>query len=340
MTIPDSVELIGDYAFSNCYGITNLTFSQALVSIGDAAFSGCGIGSITIPATVTNIGASAFYPCGRLAEIAVDPLNPRYSSADGLLLDQRKSSLIQCPMGKVGNATIPPGVTRIEPTAFSFCTEITGVAIPNSVVSIGSNAFNSCYSLATITIPGSVATIEGYAFQYCTGLTNVTFAKGVVTIAEYAFLSCSGLTSIQLPDSVTYIGGGAFANCSGLTGVYFQGNAPAAAFNGFQGTPATIYYLPGTSGWGGTFADRPTARWLLPNPLILNNSPSFGVQTNGFGFTISWATNLPVIVEASTDLASAGWFPISTNTLTAGSAYFSDPDWVNHPNRFYRVRAN
>ena len=104
-------------------------------------------------------------------------------------------------------------------------------------------------------------------------------------------------------------------------------------------TPATVYYLPGTTGWGSTFGGRPTALWMLPNPLILNNAPNFGIRSNQFGFIISWATNLPVVVEACTDLAQPIWAPVGTNTLTAGSSYFSDPEWTNHPARFYRLRS-
>jgi hypothetical protein len=79
--------------------------------------------------------------------------------------------------------------------------------------------------------------------------------------------------------------------------------------------------------------------WTLPYPLILNNNPSFGVQTNGFGFIISWATNLPVVVQACTNLANATWVPVQTNTLTGGSSYFSDPQWTNYRARFYRIRS-
>ncbi len=79
---------------------------------------------------------------------------------------------------------------------------------------------------------------------------------------------------------------------------------------------------------------------MLPYPLILNNnSPSFGVQTNGFGFIISWATNIPVVVEACADLANPIWSPVGTNTLTGGSSYFSDPQWTNYSARFYRLRS-
>jgi hypothetical protein len=63
------------------------------------------------------------------------------------------------------------------------------------------------------------------------------------------------------------------------------------------------------------------------------------VQSNGFGFIISWATNIPVVVEASSNLANPSWSPISTNILTDGTAYFTDPAWTNYPNRFYRLSS-
>jgi hypothetical protein len=103
----------------------------------------------------------------------------------------------------------------------------------------------------------------------------------------------------------------------------------------------TVYYLPGTTGWDdfALLTGVPTAPWFLPYPTILNFEPNFGVQTNSFGFTISWATNISVVVEACTDLANPDWQPVQTNSLTTGSAYFSDPQWTNYPGRFYRLRS-
>jgi hypothetical protein len=96
--------------------------------------------------------------------------------------------------------------------------------------------------------------------------------------------------------------------------------------------------LPGTTGWGAMFDGRLTAPWFLPNPVILNHSAGFGVQPGGFGFTISWATNVSVVVEAATNLANPVWIPVSTNnTLTGGTNYFSDPQWTNYPMRYYRA---
>jgi hypothetical protein len=101
----------------------------------------------------------------------------------------------------------------------------------------------------------------------------------------------------------------------------------------------TVYYLPGTTGWGSTFGGLPTALWTLPYPVILNGRPGLGVQGSGFGFTISWATNIPVVVEASIDLAHPAWTRVATNTLSGGLSYFSDAQWRKYPRRFYRATA-
>ena len=130
-----------------------------------------------------------------------------------------------------------------------------------------------------------------------------------------------------------------FYRCTTLAGVYFRGNAPSLGQDVFTGdSNTTIYYLPGTTGWTSTFGGRPTALWILPYPLILTSSPGPGEQNNQFGFTVSWAINRSVVIEARTNLANAKWQPLQTNSLTAGSFYFTDPQWTNYPGRFYRIR--
>jgi hypothetical protein len=150
--------------------------------------------------------------------------------------------------------------------AFARNTTLISVTIPDSVTNIGNNTFNGCTSLTSVTIGNSVTSIGTYAFSGCTGLTSVTIPNSVTSIGSSAFYGCSGLTSVTIGSGVTSIGFGAFSNCTGLTSVYFQGNAPSVgggAFQNTQNTPTTVYYRSGTTGWGSTFADRPTVQVLV-----------------------------------------------------------------------------
>jgi hypothetical protein len=201
------------------------------------------------------------------------------------------------------------------------------------------DALNSAYSSVDGVLLNKSQT---KLIQYPGGkAASYTIPNSVTSIGERAFAVTSSLTNVTIVNSVTNIGDGAFDSCKNLKGVYFGGNAPGLGGSSvFTGdTSAIVYYLPGTTGWGTAFGGPPTALWFLPNPLILPSGPGFGVQSNAFGFIISWATNLPVVVEASTSLANPTWSPVSTNTLTSGSAYFSDPQWTNYPVRFYRLRS-
>jgi hypothetical protein len=98
-----------------------------------------------------------------------------------------------------------------------------------------------------------------------------------------------------------------------------------------------MFYLPGTTGWGTNFGGWTTAQWFQPQPQILGSGPGFGVQSNGFKFVISWATNTSVAVLTSTNLLN--WTPIITNALTSGTNAFVDSTWTNYPRRFYRLHS-
>jgi hypothetical protein len=80
----------------------------------------------------------------------------------------------------------------------------------------------------------------------------------------------------------------------------------------------------------------------LPCPVILsgaNGNTNLGVQNKQFGFNVSWATNVPVVVLAATNLAQPVWTPVSTNALVNGTFFFNDPKWTKYPGRFYRLRS-
>ncbi len=246
--------------------------------------------------------------------------------------------------GAGGHVAIPAtldgySVTVVGVLAFNNKDTITSVAIPDSVRLIDRFAFFDCDALPSITIPDSVQSIGGHAFQDCGKLESVEIGAGVTTIGSQAFLNCEVLLSITIPDSVRHLGNQVFQHCTALEAVYFEGNAPSLGGTlVFYNAPVTIYYLPGTSGWGSMFGGRPTAlddRATRP-PQILDA----GVRDGGrFGFNVQGMDGQEVVVEASDDLPGGVWTPVSTNTIpAAGSISFEEATVPE--SRFYRARSS
>ena len=367
VAIGSSVTSIEGYAFHSCASLVSVTIPNSVTSIGDSAFIYCtSLTAITVDAdnsTYSSVDGVLFDKSQTTLIQCPEGKTGNYTIPSGVTsIGQQAFS--RCT--SLTSVTIPSSVTSIGGGAFYYCTNLTSISIPDSVTDIGGGSFSSCTSLASVTIPNSVTSIGDWTFEGCTSLTSVTIPSSITTIGGYAFIGCTSLASVTIPDSVTSIGVsafsgctslvsvtigigvtsladggslgvGAFQYCTSLNAVYFRGNAPGHDPFEFAGdNDATIYYLPGTTGWGPTFGWRPTALWT---PQFQVSDTSFGVRTNQFGFNITWASGLVVVVEACTDLAQPIWSPISTNTLIDGSSYFSDPQWTNYPTRFYRLRS-
>lgn len=212
--------------------------------IGEGAFSGIGIASITIPNSVLTIGSYAFSGCQNLASITFEE-NTQLSEI-GFDTFSYCTSLV--------NITIPDSVTTIGNQAFSG-SGLNSVDISANVISIGSAVFAHCQQLISIsvdnsngmyssvdgvlynkemttmlqypagkasesfTVPGSILNIGDQVFAGSTCLETIMLPEGLLSIGISAFSTVSNMISITIPSSVTSIGLAAFMDCSNLSSI-------------------------------------------------------------------------------------------------------------------------
>lgn len=220
--------------------------SWPVTKIGeDALKDNTTITSVTIPASVTEIGSNAFAGCTNLTIVnyAGDWSNLTIQSGNPAVQDAANAPLFDFEFilnntavvvtnykynGAAADVTIPSRyqgkpVTTIGHAAF-FNSAVTSVTIPDSVTSISDEAFINCPKLTNISIPNSVTYIGFSAFSSCTSLKSITLPSSLSFISGALFLGCSQLTTIHIPVSVTSIGNNAFADCPSLMTVTYPGS--------------------------------------------------------------------------------------------------------------------
>ena len=243
-----SDDVIGDYAFIDCSGLTSLTLPSSVTTICKDAFSSCsGLTSLTLPSSVSSIDAYAFYGCKNLKEC-------------NCLLD----SDLETYLARTHDYWIFIPVDEIK--YYHNGQELTKLEIPSGVDKIGRYSFYKGVNLTSLTLPSSVTTIGYNAFYGCSSLTSLTLPSSVSSIGASAFYGCSSLTSLTLPSSVSSIGASAFYGCSGLTSIYVSWESPlsiAASTFKDANTEKCILYVP-----KGTYDDYWISNWGIFENIV------------------------------------------------------------------------
>lgn len=224
VSIPNSVEKIGESAFYNCSSLTSITIPKGVTSIGKHVFFGCsGLTSITIPEGVTSIGSSAFYGCSSLEDVEI----PNGLKNIGNYSFENCNNLIRI--------NIPESVVYVGGFAFRNCSKLTSLFIPNENAVVESGAFKNCCNLTKISLPNNLTVIEGDTFSGCSSLTDITIPDNVTSICFDAFNNCSNLIELNIPNSVTNIETGAFENCRLLKKISISDNVTYIGWYTFKG---------------------------------------------------------------------------------------------------------
>ena len=122
---------------------------DSVVSIGTKAFEGCT--SLRQIVVLASVSAMTGNPFNGLTNTEIISQSPRFTLADGLLLDN--GSIIVAYLKDEEYITIPDTVTSIAANALEHCESMKQITIPASVLSIGKDNFMYSNALQQIIIP-------------------------------------------------------------------------------------------------------------------------------------------------------------------------------------------
>ena len=179
--LSNKVTEIGMDAFGECTALKSITIPVSVTEIGAAAFYGSGLTSITLPDSVTEVGPGTFQNCTSLNSIK---WSKNATTLDAMLFEG--SGLV--------SITIPAGITSISSDAFYECGNLKEINVETG---------NEYYS-----------SVNGVLFNkttlhtYPAGKTDTSYTipEGTTSIRNHAFRYGVNLTSLTLPSTLTDIG--------------------------------------------------------------------------------------------------------------------------------------
>ncbi len=216
VTIPSSVSTIGYSAFNGCKGLrrvmdasrvtemqgfeytdctnlTSVTLSGTLQKIGYRSFAGSALAHLVLPASMREIGSSAFEDCHQLR-----------------------------------NVQFNTGLQNIKDHAFKN-SGLVSLEFSNDLKEIGEWAFEGCASLKTVQIPPSVTSLGMGAFYHCIALESVVIPTTLTNFNDRTFNGCRNLSAVYyLGSSCPSLGQYTFADVSGTFGFYVKPSALSA----------------------------------------------------------------------------------------------------------------
>ncbi len=242
VSIREGVTEIGTAVFAN-HAIHSVSFPASLTIIGERAFSGCNLQSVTFHGTQTQWNLVQILSGNEI----LDAVTMNFTGIENVpdYLDQGTVGKLPWTLTQEGVLTIYPDTNtgsgaivdyRImglysdedytevswnneEPPWFKHQSVITSIIIREGIHTVGNAAFVGLPFVTSVSIPASVISIGTDAFSYSRRLETVNFAENssLLAIGEDAFQYCLSLKYFTIPESVTTLGANCFDNIGAET---------------------------------------------------------------------------------------------------------------------------
>lgn len=252
---------IAPKAFSDCTGLKSVSFHRrnSSTTIGDYAFAGSGVTSVSLSSSIESIGENAFQNTSELEEITM-PAALKTVGADAF----KGSNCSRVNVSDIkawcnidfANADANP-LTYGE--LYKDGEKLTTLVVPNLTTEIKKYAFNNASAITSVILGNGMKSIGEEAFNGCTGLTEVVFPPSMEAIGASAFAGNSSLATIVMGHSVKTIGDKAFNGCAASNVSITAQTPPAASNNTFsrytgkfyvQGDETADVYYDAINCWG------------------------------------------------------------------------------------------
>ena len=252
LVLPDRLEAIDDYAFSECkYLVGSLVIPEGVKQIQGQAFLGCSNldGTLTLPSTLETIEYNAFSGCSSLTGNLNLPEKLEtigdyaFSNCRGFYGELHlPNSLKEIGLGAfaschglTGSLTIPQGITEIKNGTFSECGFNGNLQLNDGITEIEGAAFSYCHFKGELVLPKNLKSIGGNAFSQCTFSGTLHLPSTLLSIGASAFWGNEQLTGIlEIPEKMTSIKSGAFYRCNNITGLILPKNMETIESNAFS----------------------------------------------------------------------------------------------------------
>ncbi len=220
-----NLKSLGGACFANCSLLASVELPSGLQIISNQAFYGDeNLGNVTIPDSVTDIGADVFDE----TELYKNAVSGGMIYADNWLVAATPDCLKN--ITTLSSSNLKAGIVGIAGSVFEqeivdesvttpppeFSDALKALMVPKTLKYIGSHAFlgnRALWRVVTEENCGLVKIGSG-AFAYCSGLSNLVLSEGLLEIGSQAFEKCELLDNNEnasfIPKSVERIGNHAF----------------------------------------------------------------------------------------------------------------------------------